>query len=349
MINEELDNRLKYLRGLQTYDFTDYNDIIRLHLNESPFSPSERVIKRIVEVAREGNRYPNPERVEMFKVLAGRYCGVKSENVIPTPGGDGAIRLIVNNLLRRGEKAVVNFPSYSMYSVYSSVKELRLTKVNLIEENYTWRADTDALVNSVRDAKVTFIDDPNNPTGAKIFGGKEEEIREILETTNGLVVVDEAYHEFAGYSVTRLVDKYDNLIVIRTFSKAFGMAGFRVGYLVTNENITNALRKATTPFDVSAPSLEGAIEALLDPSYALENATIISKIRSNFTEKLRRAGFKVYDSVTNFILIKDARDLKSLLFSHGIAIRRVNDGLYRISIGTNEQIEKVEDVLLNSI
>ena len=271
------------------------------------------------------------------------YSKVEPENVYPTPGGDGALRAVFYNLTQPNDKVVINSPSYSMYKVYSSVRGLRLVRVNLIENGKWWMMDWDKFIEEARGARLVVIDDPNNPTGSPMLKADEEKIRALTEVVNGFVLIDEAYYEFSGYSVVKLIDKYPNLMVVRTLSKAFSLASYRVGYLIANEEIIKILMKASTPFDIALPSLIAGITALENPSYVKQVVDEITKNREYLIKGLEKLGLKVYNSLTNFVFVKDERDLLTPLLNKGVAIRKPLQGYYRISVGKREQI----DVLLN--
>lgn len=283
--------------------------------------------------------------MEEFKEAAAKYNGVEPENIVPASGGDGVLRLILMTLVDPGEKAVINYPSYSMYSIYARVIGLRLSRVQLKEENDHWVPDIGLLKREMADSSIAMIDDPNNPSGSSILGGKADLVRDLLESTPGLVVMDEAYYEFSGYSVANLVEDFPNLIVLRTMSKAFSMASFRVGYAIMNSNLARMVSKATTPFDVAGPSLRAGIAALRNPGYAHMNALEISKNREWLKSKLRQLGFRVYNSETNFLLIKSEKDLTKQLLQKKIVVRTPMEGYYRVTVGTREQCQAVIDAL----
>jgi len=271
------------------------------------------------------------------------YSKVEPKNVFPTPGGDGAIRAVFYNLTQPIDKIVLNSPSYSMYKVYSSVRGLKQARVNLKEDGKWWSMDWDKFLEEAKSARLVVMDDPNNPTGSPMLKADEDKIRALAETVNGFVLIDEAYYEFSGYSVSKLVDKYPNLMIVRTLSKAFSLASYRIGYLIANEEVIKNLMKASTPFDISLPSLIAGITALENPSYVKNVVEEIAKNREYLIKGLEKLGLRVYNSLTNFVLVKDDRDLLTPLLSKGIAIRKPLSSYYRISVGTRDQI----DTLLN--
>ncbi len=326
-----------WLLEAEEYNFDDIKDGIRLHLNESPFPPPDHIIQAVEKYLKMGNRYQHPELMERFRNLAAEYSGVEPENILPTPGGDGALRSVFYNLSQAGDKIVTNNPSYSMYKVYASVRGLKHVKINLIEGEEWWSEDGERLINESKDARLVVIDNPNNPTGSPVLDC--ELIKTLLETTKGFVVVDEAYYEFYGKSFAKLIYEYPNLLIVRTLSKAFSLASYRVGYLIGDKEVIKNLMKASTPFDIALPSLIAGITALEDPTYVKTVVAEIIKNRGVLRSGLKSLGLKVYNSYTNFLFVKDERDLLTPLMSKGIVIRKPVSGFYRISVGTKEQVE----------
>lgn len=286
-----------------------------------------------------GNRYQHPSLTERLRKLIAEYNKVEPENVFPTAGGDGALRAIFYNLTQTGDKVLINNPSYSMYKVYTAVRGLKTVKINLKEDGYWWKMDFERFLNEAKDSRLIVIDDPNNPTGSPMLKAEEDKIKALAETINGFIVLDEAYYEFSGYTAVKLVEKYPNLIIVRTLSKAFSLASFRVGYLIGDKEVVKNLMKVSTPFDISLPGLIAGITALENPSYVTKIVDELSKNREYLIKGLRELGLKVYNSVTNFVLLRDDRELLTPLLNKGIAIRKPVSGYYRISVGTREQIE----------
>ena len=278
-----------------------------------------------------------------FSELAAEYSGVEPDNVLPTPGGDGALRIIFYNLAQPGDRVVTLYPSYSMYRVYSSVRGLRHVRVGLVEGEDWWYVDRDRLLREVRDARLVVIDNPNNPTGSAVLD--RNLVEEMAGSVKGFLVIDEAYYEFYGRSFAQLVYDYPNILIVRTLSKAFSLAGLRVGYLIGDEEVIKALRKTTTPFDIALPSLVAGIKALEDPSYVKDIVNEVITNREYLREGLMRLGLRVFNSYTNFLLIKDGRDLFTPLMARSIAIRNVLPGYYRVTVGTREQCELLLRVL----
>ncbi len=323
-----------------------------MHLNESPYSPPDFIIENIEKYLTKGNRYQHPDLIARLRELAAEYSRVEPNNILPTPGGDGALRTIFYNLTQPNDTIVYNYPSYSMYPVYSSIRGLNVIKINLRENGDWWEENLDSLYDKISNARLVIIDDPNNPTGSPMLKAKEDIISNIAKKINGLLLIDEAYYEFSGYTVKDFINKYKNVAIVRTLSKAFSLASFRVGYLIADKEVIKALTKATTPFDIPLPSLVAGISALENPSYAFNIANEIKKNRDFLYESMKKLGLKVYKSLTNFLYFKYNGDLIHPLLSRGIAIRRPIDGHYRVTVGTLDQctifIKRLGEIIENS-
>jgi len=334
-----------WLFEAEEYNFTDMEDGIRLHLNESPFSTPQFIIEEVMKVLDKGNRYQSPELVRELREKIAGYAGVDVDNIFVSTGADNCIRTIFNTLTLPNDVVVFNYPSYGMYPVFSSFRGNKVIKVNMVEGEEWWSVDFDKLVNVSKDAKLVVIDDPNNPTGSPIFNGKLEFLIEILENVNGFVVIDEAYYEFSGYTVARLINEYPNLIVVRTLSKAFGLASYRIGYIIANAELVKLLMKGFTPFEIPLPSLVAGIAALSNPSYSSNVVKEIIRNREYLKQNLRKLGLKVFNSLTNFLLVKSNVNLYQILLKHKILIRNPLPGYYRITVGKKEEIDKLLQVL----
>ncbi|MEM0173951.1 MAG: histidinol-phosphate transaminase, partial [Sulfolobaceae archaeon] len=298
-----------WLFEAEEYNFTDIKDGIRLHLNESPFPTPEFIIEEVKKVLDKGNRYQHPELLEELRLRIADYANVEKENVFVSTGADNCIRILFNTLLLPYDLVVFNYPSYGMYPVFSSFRGNKVVRVNMIEGEEWWNADFDKILEASKSAKLVIIDDPNNPTGSPIFRGRLDILKELLELTNGFVVIDEAYYEFSGYTVVPLINEYPNLIIVRTLSKAFSLASYRVGYIIANSELIKLLMKGFTPFEIPLPSMIAAITALSNPSYSRNVVEEIVKNREYLKQGLRKLGFKVFNSLTNFLLVKSSINL----------------------------------------
>ena len=314
-----------YTPGEQPQD----QQYVKLNTNESPYPPSPAVVAAIsAEEVSRLNLYPDPTGRVLKEKLAALY-GVKAENIFLSNGSD-----------ERGAA----FPeiSYGFYPVYADLYHVDCVKIPLKEDfgvDYRDYCNIDRMV---------VIANPNAPTGMEI---SLAEIEEILKTNpNRIVLIDEAYIDFGGTSCVDLIRKYDNLLVVQTYSKSRSMAGARLGFAIADAGIIADLEKikySTNPYNINRLTLLAGEAAVESNAYYVENAKKIAATRDMTTQKLREMGFTVLDSKANFIFAKSnavsGRVLYEELKKKGVLVRfwgkeKIEDFL-RITIGTPEQME----------
>lgn len=326
--------------------------LIKLNGNENPFGPPPRAIERIKEILESRDlaisRYPDPLSRELREKLSD-YCGVDQENIIVCNGSDEAIDLITKSFLGEGDFSAVCIPTFPYYEISALSQGAEVIYVPRREDG----VDVDALLEDARNCKLIFLCSPNNPTGDVI---SRRDLTRILEEFEGIVVVDEAYYEFHGESFVDLVESND-LIVLRTFSKAFGLAGLRIGYMVASEEIIETIMRVKPPFNVSVVAQVAALGALEDLEHLRKTIINNARERSRLTKKLGDLGLRVRKSRANFILVETeplglrAPEFVEELERRGILVRDVSrlrgasDYMVRISIGTPDQNDKLISVL----
>lgn len=255
--------------------------------------------------------------------------------------GNGADEIIYNLLNMFKDLHIFVFPpTYSCYEIFARALGVELKKVPLVGE----RLNTEALKNLLSEECVVFLPNPNNPVG-HLF--EEEEIFFLLKT-GVLVVLDEAYYEFCNKSYVEFVEEFENLIVLRTFSKAFCLASQRIGYVVANPKLIDAYDRIRLPYNVSHLSQMLASLALKNRDIFFERVRRIVQERERMKEKLRRMNFKISDSMANFVFIylenEDAEKLYRLFLENGVTVRKTEFGI-RIGVGLPEQNEFVLKIL----
>lgn len=318
---------------------------IRLHLNECPWPPPSHVIESAIQTLYEINRYPSADMFDKLRRLLGEYSGVDSENIHPFVGADNALRTVFYNLVEPGDTVEFVDPTFSMIPILISLRGLNSIVIDSFECGEWWCIDVERLIENASRANMVVLVDPNNPTGSPILRGDRGLLSELAERVNGFIVVDEAYYEFGGYTVAHMVNDYPNLIVIRSLSKAFCLAGFRLGYIIAHRKLISILSKLHTVFDIPTPTIAAGIAALENREYVDRVVSKIVELREWMYAELRKLGFNVYKSLTNFLLVKDRRDLKGYMLKHGILIRDVGKNLYRITIGDENACKTVIEVL----
>ncbi len=302
---------------------------IFLDANESPFG--------------DLNRYPDPYQTELKSIVA-KQKELKSEQVFVGNGSDEVIDLLFRIFCEPGkDKALTFSPTYGMYEVSAAINDIKIKQIPL-NENFGLDLEE---INSELDKgnfKLTFICSPNNPTGNAF---PIEEIEEVIQKTSGIVVVDEAYIDFSETnSAFELIDKYSNLIVTQTMSKAMGLAAARVGFAFANEEIIELLNRVKPPYNVSELNQSAAVYALKNEELIKENIQLILSEREKLKVALNEltSVVKIYPSDTNFLLVqfKNADKTYFELVEQKIIVRnrhKLIENCIRITVGTAQENE----------
>jgi len=273
---------------------------IKLSSNENPLGPSPKVVKEIVKSLEEGelnlSLYPWERNEKELRDEISRYVGASArigkENIVIGAGVDGVLDTLVKIFIETGDEALIPIPTFSLYE--SLVKIAGGMPEYMKRKSGEYSIPLDELISACNEkTKMVFISSPNNPTGNCI---PEGEMRAIIESVpKAMVVIDEAYVEFADSSLVHLVKEYENVLVLRTFSKAFGLAGLRVGYAVIPEWLASAYKKVSIPFCVNSIAIKAAIVALRDKEHLLKSVKLVRHEREFLLENLQRF-LKVYPS-----------------------------------------------------
>jgi len=341
-LNNRFTNFDPYIPGEQPTD-TQY---IKLNTNESPYPPPPGVIEAInkSELSKL-NLYPNPDASRLVEKLASFYC-VDPKNVIVGNGSDELLAFAFQAFFEGG----VVFPdiTYGFYPVYARLYDVPFFEIPLKDD---LTIDTGDYFNL---GKNVVLANPNAPTGTTL---DINEIEEIAKNNHDcLVLIDEAYIDFGGVSAIPLTKKYDNLLVIHTYSKARSMAGARLAYAIADELLINDLKimkYSFNPYNVNRLTQLAGIAALEEDEYYFRNNIEVAKTREYTAQRLKELGFEMTESKANFIFAKHpeiaGEELYLKLKSKGILIRywdkpRIADYV-RISIGTKEQMEKLLEAI----
>lgn len=314
---------------------------IKLNTNESPFPPSPIAQRLARESAGDLQLYSDPE-CSALKKVASEVFGVKEENLIFTNGSDDVLNFAFMAFCDDSSPAVFPDITYGFYSVFAKLNKVPFAEIPL-KEDFSIDVEDYVGVN-----KTVFIANPNSPTGIALPLKDVEKI--VKSNPNNVVVVDEAYVDFGGESAIKLIDKYDNLLITQTFSKSRSLAGGRLGVGIANKNLISDLeriRYSTNPYNINRMTSSAGIGALLDKEYFTENCKKIIKNREYTVKELKRLGFTVLDSKSNFVFAKSDKiggeKLYLKLKEEGILVRhfsseRLNDYV-RISIGAMEDMK----------
>ena len=311
--------------------------ILRFDMNTVPIKP-EPVLQKFSEIVSKlpVNEYPDPSYRELREALS-EYLDVPIENLTVTVGADEALDIMVKTFIDPGTKALISSPTYSFYRVIVETLGGRMVEV-LRKPDFS--DNIEALIDECLspDARIVFLCSPNNPTGNIT---PEKDAVRLLEAVECAVAVDEAYAEFSGTTLSKLTSEFENLIVVRTFSKAFGMAGVRIGYMVAHPKTIELLNKVRPPNSVSVVSLAIAKLALQFRDEILPEVQKIMAEKERVRAELAKLpGLKVYPSWANFVLVRfeeaDAFRVYRELLKRGLVVRRLTgpmlEGCLRITI-----------------
>jgi histidinol-phosphate aminotransferase len=321
-------------------------DVIRMHANENPLGPSPKVVQAIIDTAAIVNRYPDPSYLELRQRIA-KYVSLKPENVLVGGGSDEAIDMLIKTFVNPGDEAIISVPTFEVYEKILKLAEGRPVFIPM-QKKFYW--DIEGIKHAISQrTKLIFICSPNNPTGSAITENDAEE----LALTGKLLVIDEAYAEFSARTLIPLVQKYENVIILRTFSKFLGLAGLRVGYILACPEIINYLDRVRLPFNVSLLAERAAITALDDIQYAIKARALVRKWkRYLYSELAKIRKIRAFPSEANFILIDvtasrhSSTEIVNALSKLGILVRdcagaKGLEGEYiRVSIGLKEENER---------
>ena len=349
--SEKFASLTPYTPGEQPRDM----QYVKLNTNESPFPPSPAVAEAVAREAGKLQLYSDPESTALRTKLAEVY-GVKPSQVIVSNGSDEVLNFAFKAFA--DEKSPLAFPdiSYGFYPVFAQLNHIPYTQVPLKEDFSIDPKDYMAI------GKTVVIANPNAPTGMCL---PLSDIEKIVKSNPGnVVIIDEAYVDFGGESAVKLVDSYENLLVVQTFSKSRSMAGARLGFAIGSEQLIadlNTIRYSTNPYNVNRMTEFAGVAALEENDYYLENAKTIMANRAFTVEKLESLGFTVLPFKANFVFAKsgsvDGETLYKELKAKGVLVRHFTkeriSPYVRITICTKAQMEtliaKIKEILGESL
>ena len=309
-------------------------DVVKLASNENPYGPSPAIFKAMVHAAKTVNRYPDSSCYYLREELAKRL-GVRKDQLIFGNGSDEIIILTVRAFAGVGYEIVVAYPSFLIYEIASQVCGARIRRVPL--KNF--RYDLEGMAKAVnKRTKIVFIGNPDNP--ASTYIPQKDLVRFLKKVPRRvLVFVDEAYFEYVtnkDYADTiKLLKRFKNVIVTRTFSKMYGLAGLRIGYGIADEQVTNALNRIREPFNINSIAQAAALACLKDKAYYRKLAGKIQRQKECLIRSIKKMGLPYVESYTNFILIDTKRDSKKIsleLMKKGIIVRDMKSWGFRTFI-----------------
>lgn len=311
--------------------------VIKLNTNENPYPPAPVALQVLREMDGELlRRYPD-SMAEEFRQAASHVLGFPPDWMLVGNGSDELLNLIVRACVAPSQKVVYPTPTYILYRTLAQMQPAQVIEVDY-DENYT--LPIEQLI--AAKGAVTFIASPNSPPGNAV---PVAALHQLAAQLSGVLVIDEAYVDFAEANALELVKAYDNVIVLRTLSKGYSLAGLRLGFGIAQPSLLEGLIKVKDSYNVDAIACKVGAAAVLDQAHKIKNAEQVKSSRAKLTTDLKRLGFLVYPSQANFLLVqpprKNAEKLYQLLKNQGILVRyfqqpRLEDKL-RITVGTEEQ------------
>lgn len=329
-----------YIPGFQP---NPEDHMLKLNANENAYPPSPRVLDALHSHVNNNLRlYPNSKSINLRLKLAEVY-GVNDDQVFCANGSDEIISIIFRTFVPDGQVVQFTYPTYTYYKTQAEIYDV---PYRFLETGKDFAVDMNAYLQDP--THLSFVSNPNSPTGTLLPRAK---IEEFLQSYQGLLVVDEAYIDFGGVAETAvpLINKYPNLLVLRTFSKSFALCGIRVGYAFGQSHLIEALDKTKDSYNIAYLNQVAAAAALDDYEYMLANARRIAEDREWFAAELAKVGFTLLPSVGNYVFAQppgmEAEAIYQRLLEHKILVRffkqrRVSEYI-RISIGTHEEMERV--------
>lgn len=340
----------KKIEGLEPYDAVAGEFQVRLDANESFLNPGELMQKEILEaVAKiQYNRYPDASCKELREKFGALY-EIDPELVVAGNGSDELITVIMGAFLMAGDKLLTFSPDFSMYQFYGHTYE---KEGIVVEKNERLELTAETAIAAIKEVKpqVVLFSNPCSPSSLVM---KKENVRKIIESTDSLVIVDEAYMEFADESVMQLVTQYDNLLILKTCSKAMGCAAIRLGFAVSSPKIIKALNAVRSPYNVNSVTQAIGAVVLSNQDYIKDAISQIIEAREELYQGLillegKSGVSRILKPSTNFVLLEleDAKFVYEELCKRSIIVRKLGNTL-RITAGNKEENQRVINAILD--
>ena len=316
--------------------------ILKLNTNENPYPPSPKALEVLRSLDSEWlRRYPDPYSKDFCRAVS-KALNVPDDWIIVTNGSDDMLNILIRACAEGKERKVVYpMPSYVLYRTLASLQAAEVAEIPYPE---SYQLPIDELV--AADGAVTLIATPNSPSGHIV---PLDDLRTLARKVSGILAIDEAYVDFADYSALSLVREFDNVIILRTMSKGYSLAGLRLGFGIANPKLISGLYKVKDSYNVDALAILIGTAAMQDQKYKNDCAEKVKRSRQQLAIDLKQIGFEVRDSQGNFLLVtpsaKPAAAIYQSLKEKGILVRYFNspglDNKLRITVGTDAQNEKL--------
>lgn len=318
---------------------------IKLNTNENPYPPSAAVGRAITEALQQGlARYPDP-LATAFRNRAGEVLGIDPDWILCGNGSDDILTILTRAFVGQGELLRLPYPSYILYKTLAQIQGAESEEIHFAHD---WSL-TDGFAAAKDNLRLVFLPNPNSPSGTLV---SPQQILDLADRLPCPLVVDEAYADFADQNCLSLVTESDKIMVTRSLSKSYGLAGIRFGFLVAQPSVVQQLVKVKDSYNCDALSIAGATAAIDDQTWFGENRARVLKTRRRLTESMRQLGFGVLRSHANFVWCTHQKPVKPMyeeLKKSRVLVRYMDypnwgDGL-RISVGTDEQVDAAISLL----
>ncbi len=345
---ENIEKAAGYQPGFQPFasleDRPTETDVVKLNTNENPYPPSPAVMDAIRNTSEEQmRRYPDPQG-NKFRKAASQVLEVPSDYIMCCNGGDELLTIAMRAFCDENRPVAYPVPTYSLYPVLANLQNCKAIEVPFDSE-FNLPAKLAAA-----GAALTIVCNPNAPTGSFV---SVDEMKSLAEELSGILLIDEAYVDFAEDNCAALVKDFDNVIILRSMSKGYCLAGIRFGYAIAQPGLIDGLMKVKDSYNVDAVAIAAATAAIRDQACFQQNVKKVKAERARLTQQLRDLGLDVPDSSANFVLAR-CKNPKAVEIYEKLAERKIyvryfaypnlNDKL-RITVGTSEQNDKLLSVL----
>ncbi|MEK6645111.1 MAG: histidinol-phosphate transaminase [Candidatus Firestonebacteria bacterium] len=317
-------------------------DVIKLASNENPLGPSSKALNAIRKVLQDINRYPEGNAFEL-KLSLSKKIGVSQDHFAIGNGSNELIVLAAEAFLNKSDIVLTSELTFVVYEMVAQLMDANLIKVPMKNNSY----DIQSFISHLdKNIKMIFIANPNNPTGTMVTQKETDELLAKI-SDNTIVVFDEAYAEYVDREdypdSLKYVEEGKNVIILRTFSKIYGLAGLRVGYAIAKPEIIEVLNKVRQPFNVNSLAQVAALSALKDGKHIAESIKVNSEGKQYLYTLFKELNIEFVPTSANFIFVdlkRNAKEIANRLLQEGIIIREIGETTIRITIGTFEQNEK---------
>ena len=340
IFRSNISNMKSYIPGEQPQN----DSFIKLNTNENPYPPSKSILNRLREACTQELRlYPDPDATRLRNLLSKTFAK-QPEQFIVGNGSDELLTILIRSFVGENDRIAYAYPTYGYYQPLIDVQGAKAIVTEYPDDFSLPAGLADA------DANLTFLVNPNSPSGTLL---PVEILDDLASRINGILAIDEAYVDFSTGGAMELVEKYMNVVIVRTMSKSFSLAGMRIGFACANAELINGMLKVKDHYNVNRLSLVAAEAGLEDIGSMRKNASLISNTREKLIDDLRDLGFYVWESAANFVLVRSHKTPAKILYSklkeRGLLVRHFNqrrlDDCLRITVGTNDETAFLVDQL----